>query len=104
MTIADRSEEAAAAVTPAFQPLLPLRRILSLACRVKDYTPEVQRLHRHLLQEVGPERHILATATEAEIAVAATPEIARTICQMRRSPPSFTPEAIDPNDTPHDLD
>lgn len=89
--IADRAPEDALPASPAFQQIMPLHTILASLMRVRSITQEVRRIRRHLLRELGHERHILTEASEAEIADASTPSLARVICHLRQNPPRYTP-------------
>ncbi|HRE80814.1 MAG TPA: endonuclease Q family protein [Opitutaceae bacterium] len=81
--IADRASPVMSERSPTFQELRPLALIIALLTKGKAESPPVKRAVQALIKAVGHERYILTEASEAEIAEASTPQLARLVIKQR---------------------
>ena len=71
--------------SPSFQELRPLALVIAGLMKGKTESPAVRRVVQNLVKVVGNERYILTEATDAELAQASTPQLARIIVKQRHA-------------------
>jgi len=82
--LADRPEGADPQIKRAFEYLIPLAEIIGASIGVGPKSKKVQGIYHQLLEEFGPELHILRRVDAEEIARSGEPLVAEGVRRMRR--------------------